>query len=358
MRRKKVVVAMSGGVDSSVTAALLKERGFEVIGITMQINKKYEHDGRGAGEEVVKKAKEVAGQLGISHYVVDLEEFFKKKIITYFCKEYKNGRTPNPCIRCNQYIKFGVLLEKAKKLNADYLATGHYARVEYDQEKKEFLLKRGVDLTKDQAYVLYRLKQKQLKCILLPLGYFSKKEIKQKAQELRLAVDTKSESQEICFIPDNDYRNFLKRQGLKKINPGNILNKQGKVIGEHQGIMFYTIGQRKGIGIANKHPLYVIKIDKLNNAITIGNQEDVYQDELIADNVNWISKNKLKLPFKAHVKIRYRHLPSPATVIPLDKGKLKIKFDQPQWAITPGQAVVFYREDVVLGGGIITANIF
>ncbi len=353
----KVAVAMSGGVDSSVAAALLKERGFELIGITMQIGREYEQDGRGGGERVVEKAKEVAGQLGISHYVIDLEDFFRKKIINYFCKEYKCGRTPNPCIRCNQYIKFGALLKKAKELNADYFATGHYAQIEYDQKRKEFLLKRGADLTKDQSYVLYGLKQRQLKHILLPLGGFSKKKIKQKAWELNLAINIKSESQEICFIPDNDYRNFIKKQGLKRINPGNILNKQGKVIGKHQGIMFYTIGQRKGIGIADKYPLYVIKIDKLNNTIIVGKEKDVYQDELIADNINWISKDKLRFPFKARVKIRYRHLPSPATIMPLNKGNLKIKFDQFQWAITPGQAVVFYREDVVLGGGIITAGI-
>ncbi|MCK4532187.1 tRNA 2-thiouridine(34) synthase MnmA [bacterium] len=356
MRGKKVVVAMSGGVDSSVTAVLLKEKDFEVVGITMQIGREYEQDGRGGGEGVVEKAKKVAEQLGISHYVVDLEDFFRKKIINYFCKEYKCGRTPNPCIRCNQYIKFGALLEKAKELNADYLATGHYAQIEYDQKRKEFLLKRGTDLTKDQSYVLYGLKQRQLKHILLPLGGFSKKKIKQKAQELNLAVDIKSESQEICFIPDNDYRNFIKRQGLKRVNPGNILNKQGKVIGKHQGIMFYTIGQRKGIGIADKHPLYVIKIDKEGNTVTVGKQKDVYQDELIADNINWISKNKLKLPFKAQVKIRYRHSPSPATIMLLDKGNLKIKFDRPQWAITPGQAVVFYQKDTVLGGGRIVST--
>ena len=352
MSSKKVAVAISGGIDSSVAAALLKNRGFEIIGVTMQLGEDSVNWEYG-GMQAIEDAKRVASKLGISHYVLNLKDSFEKEVIANFCEEYKKGKTPNPCIRCNKYIKFGVLKEKAKELGADYIATGHYARVEYDREKKRFLLKKGIDYKKDQSYVLCMMTQKQLEYTLLPLGNFTKQEIKQKAQELNLPVAKRAESQEICFIPDNDYGKFLKKYIPKKITPGPILNKEGKVIGEHRGIIFYTIGQRKGIGIADKQPLYVIAINRLSNTITVGKEKDALSSELVADDMNLIGIKKLKEPIKAEAKIRYLHPPSPATVIPLSKDKFKVKFDEPQWAITPGQAVVFYQKDIVIGGGKI-----
>jgi tRNA-specific 2-thiouridylase len=342
MSSKRVLVAMSGGVDSSVTAALLKDRGFEVIGITMQI---WEGSRDWGGC--------VANRLGIPHYVLNFRDIFREKVIANFCEEYKEGRTPNPCIRCNQYIKFATLLKKAGELSADYIATGHYARIEFDNQKKRYFLRKGVDSQKDQSYVLYVMTQEQLRQTLMPLGNLTKDQVREIAKEKDLPVANKPESQEICFIPDNNYREFLRKHIPEGAKPGFFINKEGKVIGEHQGIIFYTIGQRKGISIAVKEPLYVIAIDKKNNTITIGKKEEVYGDELIANNVNFIDRERLKAPIKVEAKIRYLQQASSATIIPLDREKFKVKFDQAQWAITPGQAVVFYDEDLLIGGGTI-----
>ncbi len=399
MSSKTVVTAMSGGVDSSVTAVLLKDRGFKVIGITMQIWER----SRDWGDY----AKKIANKLGIPHYVLDLRDIFKEKVIANFCEEYKQGRTPNPCIRCNKYIKFDSLVKKAKELGADYIATGHYARIQKakgkghtlsgtgreksarrslgagggrEEAKIRYLLKKGIDTKKDQSYVLYTMTQEQLQHTLMPLGDLTKDRVKQIAKEKDLSVANRPESQEICFIPDNNYGDFLRKyipaEGLPEgTEPGPIVNKEGKVIGEHQGIIFYTIGQRKRIGVANKEPLYVITIDKENNTIVVGKKEEGYADELLADNLNFIDIEKLKTPIKVEAKIRYLHQPSAATVIPLGKdrvhpvkssditsgefaigelfNRVKVKFEQPQWAITPGQAVVFYDKEEVIGGGTI-----
>ena len=358
MKSKKVVVAMSGGIDSSVAAALLKDKGFEVIGITMQIWDRP----RGFGGDGIKDAKRVAGRLKIPHYLLDLRDVFKKKIISDFCKEYNQGRTPNPCIRCNQYIKFDTLLKKAKELNADYIATGHYAKIEFDRQKNSYTLRKGIDTKKDQSYVLYMMSQNQLKHILMPLGEFKKNQVRQIAKDKKLPVADKEESQEICFIPDNNYGEFLKENIRREAKPGPVVNKDGKVIGEHKGIVFYTIGQRKGIGIADRHPLYVVAINKKTNTIVVGKKEEVYGRELIADKVKFINMKRLEKPMKLEAKIRYLHKASPAMLIPLAKGKVKVKFNQPQWAITPGQAVVFYslrgkKGDVVIGGGTIMKRI-
>ncbi len=356
MSKDRVVVAMSGGVDSSVTAALLKEEGYEVVGITMQIWPKggVERFGGCCGLEAIEDAKRVANRLDIPHYVLNFREAFQEKVITNFCEEYQKGRTPNPCIRCNQYIKFDALLKKAKKLGADYIATGHYARIEYDQDEKRYLLKKGIDRKKDQSYVLYVMSQQQLKHTLMPLGNFTKEKVRQIARKLDLPVASRPESQEICFIPDDDYPKFLQKYLPEAARPGPIVNKEGEVIGKHQGIIFYTIGQRRGIGIAAKEPLYVVAIDKENNTVVVGRREDGYSDELVAKNINFIGIEKPNRSIRAEVKVRYLHKPVWATVIPLKKREVKVKFDKPQWAITPGQAVVFYDKDTVLGGGTIS----
>lgn len=347
---------MSGGVDSSVVAGLLKDKGFAVIGITMQIWERSKDWGGCCGIGSIEDAKKVAHKLGIPHYVLNFRDVFKEKVIANFCAEYKQGRTPNPCIKCNQYLKFDALLKEAKKLGADYIATGHYARIEFDKQRKRYLLKKGIDGQKDQSYVLYMLTQEQLQHTLMPLGELTKIKVRQIAREKDLPVAEKAESQEICFIPDNNYGSFLQEHINEEAKPGPILNKEGETIGEHQGIIFYTIGQRKGLRIAAKEPLYVSAIDKENNSIIVGKKTQVYGEELVVDGFNAIYREEIKEPIKAEVKIRYLHPPASATVIPLGKDKLKVKFEQPQWAITPGQAVVFYHDSMVIGGGTIISN--
>lgn len=352
-----MVAAMSGGVDSSVSAALLKDQGFEVIGITMQIWPRTQNSGSCCGAEGIADAGKAAYKLGIPHYALNFRDVFNKKVIADFCKEYRQGRTPNPCIRCNQYIKFDTLLNAARQLDADYIATGHYARIKFSRKKKRFILKKGKDLSKDQSYVLYTMTQKQLKNARMPLGELTKTEVRAIARRKNLPMADKPESQEICFIPDNDYGRFLKKRSPESAKPGPILDKDAKVIGRHRGIIYYTIGQRKGIGIADKHPLYVARIDKKNNTIVVGAKADVYSKGLIADNLNFIYMDNLKKPLKVKAKVRYLHPPAEATVLPRNKNKVEIRFDEAQWAITPGQAAVFYKGDIVVGGGTIEGNL-
>ncbi len=356
LKKKKVVVAMSGGVDSSVTAALLLEEGYEVIGITMRlmdINKEGGKEQSCCGLEAVQEAKQVAEKLKIPHYVLNLEEEFEREVIEYFCREYSRGRTPHPCILCNQKLKFGRLLEKAKGLGIDLLASGHYARVDYDAEKDRYLLKRGRDRAKDQSYVLFNLTQEQLGHILLPLGGLEKREVRERARGLGLRVHARPDSQEICFIPDGDYGNFLRQRMPGIMKPGPIVDKKGKVLGRHQGIHLFTIGQRRGLGMAAGRPLYVISIDREERTVIVGESEDICRRELIAAEVNWIARDKLIKPRLVKAKIRYRHSLAEATLIPLGEGEVKVKFSSPQQAITPGQAVVFYQGEEVLGGGWI-----
>jgi tRNA-specific 2-thiouridylase len=355
--KKRVVVAMSGGVDSSVAAALLKSQGYEVIGITMCFNLPDSKTKRPTccGLEAIEDAKRVAYKLGIRHYVLNFSKILEEAVIEDFCQEYLKGRTPNPCVRCNQYIKFGALLKKACLLGTDFLATGHYARIEKEQRPKSkeqnYLLKKGRDLSKDQSYFLYRLNQRLLKNILFPLGSYTKDQVRSLARKFGLAVAEKIGSQEICFIPDNDYRAFLSGRFKEKIKPGKITDKEGNLLTSHNGICFYTIGQRQGLGIAHRYPLYVTRIDKINNQIVVGEKKDTLAKEFYVKTPHFILrpiKNRVVLK----VKIRYNHKETEAQILPFKKG-LKVIFDKSQSAVTPGQSAVFYDKDRVIGGGII-----
>jgi len=362
--KNRVVVAMSGGVDSSVAAALLKHQGYEVIGITMCFNLPDSTTKRPTccGLQGIEDARRVAHKLGIKHYVLNFSRVLEEKIIKDFCQEYLKGRTPNPCIRCNQYIKFDALLKKAISLGAGFLATGHYARIEKSHPthaaawvprvtSHQYFLKKAKDKKKDQSYFLYRLNQTQLKAVLFPLGNYTKDEVRKIAREFALPVADKLASQEICFLPDSDYRNFLITRIKARIKPGSILDKENNILGQHKGIAFYTIGQREGLGIARGYPLYVIKINPKNNCIVVGTKEDVYADEFLLRDTHFIlGPVKKKVALK--VRIRYNHPEAPARVMFLDH-KIKVKFKKPQFAVTPGQSAVFYDKGIVLGGGII-----
>jgi len=340
---RKVIVAMSGGVDSSVAAALLRQAGFDVIGIFMKFWKEGKSlENRCCSVESEKLARSVAQKLGISFYVLNVEKEFKRKVVDYFLKEYKEGNTPNPCIICNKEIKFGFLIKKALSLGADFVATGHYARI-----KKEKLLK-GEDKGKDQSYFLWQLDKKQLSYILFPVGGYTKPEVRKLAEKFKLPTAKTPESQEVCFI-QNTINDFLKK--YLKIKPGKIVNLQGKILGEHEGLWFYTIGQRRGLEIM-QGPYYVIDKDfKKNILIVSKNQKDLGKKELTAIDVSWIVSQKL--PINAEVKIRYKSDFAKAKIFNNGKNKVKIVFPKKQRAITPGQSAVFYRGNELLGGGVI-----
>ncbi len=344
---KKVAVAMSGGVDSSVTAALLKKAGFDVVGVFMRLwpsskkdFKKFQN--RYFFSEAEKRAFQVAKKIAIPFQTFNLEKEFKKRVVNSFLEEYKKGVTPNPCVVCNKEIKFGLLLERVLKSKVDYLATGHYVK---NKNGKIFKAK---DKNKDQSYFLWKLDQKQLKHVLFPVGDLTKDQVKKLAKKLDLPVFNTSESMEICFIKTT-VNNFLKE--YIKTKPGDIINVRGKILGNHQGLVFYTIGQRKGIGLAGG-PFWVLAKDfKRNTLVVTLNEKDLYKKELKAKNINWVSGKSPKLPLKARVKIRYRQELIPAILS--GKRGLKIVFDKPQRAVTPGQSVVFYKKQELLGGGII-----
>ena len=342
---------MSGGVDSSVAAALLKRQGFEVIGITMCFNLPdiITKKPRCCGLQGIEDAKAVAEKLKVRHYVFNLKEALAEKVIADFCLQYQKGKTPNPCIRCNQYIKFDALLKKALAIDTQFLATGHYARIK--KQANRYLLKKGKDLLKDQSYFIYRLGQDQLEHILFPLGALTKQEVRKLAEEFGLPVAKKKESQEICFLTDTDYRVFLKAQLGGKIKPGEVYDTAGNLLGRHQGIAFYTIGQREGLGIAKGYPLYVARIDPRYNRVILGSKEDVCKKEFLVGEPHFICR-PLKKKIELRVKIRYNHQEQPAQLIPEAK-KIRIRFKQAQFAITPGQSAVFYQKDTVVGGGII-----
>jgi len=358
-RQKKVVVAMSGGVDSSVAVALLKERGYEVIGLTMDIfdipkelsgeKSLCSHCGPRSQIEAIR----VADHLGIPIHVVDLKKFFRDTVIHYFCEEYKKGRTPNPCIRCNWFIKFEALWRRARNLGADFMATGHHARVVLDQKSGRYFLLKGKDIEKDQSYFLHALTQEQLSRTLLPVGDFAKKDVRKIARQLGLDVQQRSESQEICFIPDNNYIRFLKQMIPEAFRAGPIVDTEGRVLGRHKGVLHFTIGQRRGMGVAASHPLYVLEIHTEDNKIVVGPSDKLYKKKVCVSQVNLIMIEKLISPLPVQAKIRYKHPEAKAVLIPLEKNQARLDFERPQRAVAPGQSAVFYDGDVVVGGGII-----
>lgn len=356
-KHKRVVVAMSGGVDSSVTAALLQEQGHEVIGMTMQIwdysrftAKHGETFGTCCSLDDVYDARRVAEGLGIPFYVVNFEKDFQRLVIDRFCDDYFAGRTPNPCVLCNQVLKFELLLRKARELEADWLATGHYAQI--TQEADGYTLRKGVDSNKDQSYFLYTLTQEQMAMVRFPLGGMSKEEVRAHAARFDLRVAEKAESQDICFVPDGDYVRFLEEERGSGQLDGEIVHVSGKVLGRHQGTYRYTVGQRRGLGIAWPQPLYVVGIDAENHRVVVGEAEQLKVTELTARDVVWGSRVPNE-PFAAACRIRYRQQEVPAQIFPLPERQARVVFDSPQTGVTPGQAAVFYRGDAVLGGGWI-----
>lgn len=361
--KNRVVVAMSGGVDSSVAAALLQQEGYEVIGITMCFNLKDvdSKKPRCCGLKGIEDARRVAHKLGIKHYVINMQKQLEDNVIKDFLAEYLKGRTPNPCVKCNQFVKFDALLNKALSLGATYLATGHYVRMA--KTKDGFFLQKAKDLNKDQSYFLYRLQQKQLKHLIFPLGGYTKSQVRDLARKFGLSVAEKAESQEICFLPGTNYREFLierlkasKNQAiLNQIKPGAVVDKTGKVLGAHKGVAFYTIGQRGGLGIAYGQPIYVKKLDIKNNRITVGSRKDILVREFLVKDTIFASK-PIKKSIALKVKIRYNHRQAPAEVTPF-KQFFKVRFKTPQFAVTPGQSAVFYDREIVIGGGIIERQV-
>jgi tRNA-specific 2-thiouridylase len=349
---------MSGGVDSSVAAALLLEQGYEVIGVTMQIwpsDLPYgtEVEGGCCSLGAVEDARAVANKLGIPYYVLNFQTPFREKVIDYFVAEYLKGRTPNPCIVCNHSLKFSNLLEKSLSLGGELVATGHYVQKDQDPQSNRWLLRKGIDSTKDQSYVLYGLNQNQLAHSMFPLGGFQKVLIRKMAAGLGLTVADKPDSQEICFVPDQDYGRFIDEYCPGAIKPGHFIDTEGNVIGKHQGISNFTIGQRKGLGIAAGNPLYVVEIRPETNEVVLGRNDEVFANRLQASNMNWIAFAELDRPLEVEVKIRYSAKPVLALVSPVDTDQVTVEFQSPQRAVTPGQAVVFYQGDLVLGGGTI-----
>jgi tRNA-specific 2-thiouridylase len=354
----RIAVAMSGGVDSSVAAALLVEEGHNIIGLTMQIGPFSElsrqRSGGCCGINEIEEAKEVARHLGIPHHVFDFRDIFKNAVFDDFCREYRQGRTPNPCVRCNRYVKFGALLERAGELGCQVLATGHHARTE-KSKTGTYLLKKGTDPVKDQSYFLCQLTREQLAHARLPIGSLTKTQVRRIAEKFKLPVSDRPESQEICFIPDEDYADFLRDYIPEAYQPGPIVDAAGNTLGEHRGIPAYTIGQRRGLGIAAAEPLYVTAIEPGRNAVVIGPKEQTYARELTASGPNWIAPAP-EAAITVKAKLRYRHPEAEATVTPVDDDTVHVLFREPQTAITPGQTVAFYDGDSVIGGGTIMSQ--
>lgn len=352
----RVVVAMSGGVDSSVAAALLVEGGYEVVGMMMRLWSEPSADGapivnRCCTPDQMADARRVAGQLGIPFYAIDVQDHFRQTIVEYFIDQHAQGRTPNPCIECNRQIRFTYLLNQALALDANYLATGHYARVE--KQGDQYLLRAGVDRRKDQSYVLHVLDQEKLAHALFPIGEYTKDEVRDLARDFGLPVASKHDSQDLCFLGDGDYRRFLREHGEKMAQPGPILNQDGEELGQHEGLPFYTIGQRKGLGISVGHAVYVLGKDPARNALIVGPRAALDQTELVARDVNWVSGQAPAAPISVQVKIRYKARGVEAMVEDVGNGRVHIRFTEPVFGVTAGQGAVFYDGDICLGGGII-----
>ncbi|HEX9332759.1 MAG TPA: tRNA 2-thiouridine(34) synthase MnmA [Anaerolineales bacterium] len=350
----KVVVAMSGGVDSSVAAALLKEQGYDVIGMMLRLWSEpgKEDSNRCCTPDSMAQARRVAAKLDIPFYVIDAKDVFQKTVVQYFLDGYARGETPNPCLICNRQIRWTFLLDHALALEADFMATGHYVRIQKAEDGKLNLL-RAVDRSKDQAYVLHILNQEKLAKALFPIGDYPKTEIRAMAEKYGLPTASRKDSQDLCFLAGDDYRNFLQRNAAEMLKPGEILTRDGKSIGEHNGLANYTIGQRKGLGVASAVPLYVLGKNSASNALIVGTQEELGSWELITRDVNWLSGETPKEAFRAAVKIRYTAKEAEALVTPMNENQARVQFDAPQRDITAGQAAVFFQRDLMLGGGII-----
>lgn len=352
--KKRALIAMSGGVDSSVAALLMKQKGYDCIGVTMKL---YDNEEIGIVREKtcctlsdVEDARAVCAKIDIPYYVFNFKDSFKEKVMDKFVESYKCGRTPNPCIDCNRYLKFAGLYQRAKELECDVIVTGHYVQVV--QEGEQFHLLKGLDAGKDQSYVLYNLTQEQLAHTEFPLGGMEKEQVRRIAEENGLINARKKESQDICFIPDGNYRNFIEETGEIKVGAGDFVDKDGNVLGQHQGYYQYTIGQRKGLGISAKQPYYVVEIIPEKNQVVLGSNEDLFHTELVADDFNWIEKG-IPAGSTIQAKVRYGHKAAAAVYEILEDGKVAVRFEEPQRAFTKGQAVVLYQGDIVLGGGTI-----
>ncbi|MBI2104784.1 MAG: tRNA 2-thiouridine(34) synthase MnmA [Candidatus Omnitrophica bacterium] len=360
LMRERVLVAMSGGVDSSVAAAVLQEAGFEVLGVTLQLWGKDVCVGSGTrlccSVRDALDARAVAKRLGIGHETLELVEAFRTHVIDYFIEGYRQGLTPNPCIACNDHIKFGALLAHAEARGVSLVATGHYARSEYDAARGRYTLQRAADPSKDQSYVLFNLTQTQLARARFPLGAMRKAEVRELARRLGLATADKPDSQDVCFVRDRNKNGFLRQAVQESQAPGPITDTDGKVLGTHAGLLGYTIGQREGLGIAAGRPLYVVAIDQPRNRLVVGSRDDLLRDALVAERMNWVSAPPPRQPLRAQAKIRSRHEPAAAWVHPAGEGAVTVQFDEPQPAVTPGQAVVLYDGDTVLGGGWIARD--